>query len=67
MHKHIERILEEAEEDMKCIDETPAANHLFTLKEDVDTLMGTQSDLSRTLVAKIFLSAASQYLTSIRH
>ena len=54
MPKHIKGILEPAAEDMDVIVETPAANHLFTEREYGYTLTGTQDDLFRNLVAKIF-------------
>ena len=54
MPKHIESILEAAAEDMYGISETPAANHMLTVREDGDTFTGTQDDLFRSLVANIF-------------
>ena len=41
MPKHIKIILEAAAEDMNGITKTPAANHMFTVRVDGDTLMGT--------------------------
>ena len=61
--KHIKSILEAASEDMDNILETPAANHLFTMREDEDILTGTQAELFRTLVEKYCSSAAIQDLT----
>ena len=54
MPKHINIILETAAEEMYSIAETPAANHMFTVREDGDALTGVQADLFRNLVAKIF-------------
>ena len=53
MHKHTESILEAVAEDMDGILKTPAANHMFTVREDGDTLKGMQADFFITLVAKI--------------
>ena len=61
MPKHIEGILEAAEEDMDGIAETPAANHLFTVREDEYTLTGMQAKLFQHIVQKIlFVSCKSR-------
>ena len=44
MPKHVKSILEIEVDDMDVIANTPAANHLFTLRGDGDTLIGTQSE-----------------------
>ena len=45
MHKHIECILEAVAEDTDGISNTPADNHMFTVREYGYTLTGMQADL----------------------
>ena len=51
--KHVKSILEIEVDDMDGIAKTPAAHHIFTVIENGDTLMGTQANFFRTLVANI--------------
>ena len=60
MPKHIESILEAAAEDMDNIVETPAANYLFTVREDRDTLTGTQAKIFWNIVAKCFCQLSAK-------
>ena len=57
---HVKGILEAEEEEMNGIAETPAANHLFTVREDEYTLTGMQAKLFQHIVQKIlFVSCKS--------
>ena len=53
MDDYVERLLEEAPEDMKGLATSPAANHLFTIRKDAVPLDAERADTFHHLTAKL--------------